>query len=314
MNKGKWLVLFGCIVVVLIIAKVIGEGRLGLKSEAGVKDIGQMSARFKNALPSMLDRADARGADGSMTKKRLQSVAMSAGSVKATSPSVMSDDRKIIKRAEVDLEVKNCDETAQVIAGIAKEFSGIVVDSEISKSESGVRSGYMVIKVPPSDFNVVLLRIKSLGRADREKTESEDVTEEYVDLDVRLKNAEVIRDRLTKILEDKAHKIEDILNIERELNRVRGTIEHIKTRIQVLSRKVELAVITVHYREPRNVVPGQPKVTRGFKETLRIAIDTFLSVTTGLILVTAMMLPILVWAGLILLIIVLMRMVFIRKR
>lgn len=218
--------------------------------------------------------------------------------------------RKLIKKAEINLEVKNCEETSQKIVDLVNNFSGIIIDSKIQKYSNQAKSGCTILKVPPKDFDTVLSKIKELGEVELERVTGEDVTEEYIDLEARLKSAEVVRDRLLKILEERAREVKDILEVERELARIGETIEQIKGRMKYLDRQVDLATITVNYYEPKAMAPEPLNVVKRFKETIRTAIEAFINVFNGAIVVIAAMLPIVIWLAIIGIVVIVIKRLF----
>ena len=83
-----------------------------------------------------------------------------------------------------------------------------------------------------------------------EDTSSKDVTEEYVDLSAKLHNLEATEEQLLRLME-KAEKVEDILNVQRELSKIRGEIEQTKGRMQYLERTSATSLIEVHLEQAR---------------------------------------------------------------
>lgn len=221
--------------------------------------------------------------------------------------------RKLIRRAELNLEVKSCDETFDKILELVNSLSGIIIDSQIQKDPNEAKRAYTVLKVDPKDFGSAIMALKALGKVEMERITAEDITEEYIDLDARLKNTEVVRDRLLSILQDKAKQVKDILEVERELGRVNETIEQLKGRIKYLDRQVDLSTITVNYYEPKAITPEQPSLMNKFKQTIKAAIEAFVNVFNGTIVVIAAVLPVLLWLFIIFIIIVVFRKIFIRK-
>ena len=221
--------------------------------------------------------------------------------------------RKLIKKAELNLEVKNCEEVSKKIVNIVNSFSGIVIDSEIRKYPNESKRGRMVLKILPKDFDIVLRKLKELGKVDLERITAGDVTEEYVDLEARLKNFQRVKERLFKILEERAREVKDILKVERELSRLGEQIERIEGRMKYLNRQVELATITVNYYEPKAIAPEPLNIVKRFKETMRTAVEAFINVFNGVIVVIAAILPILIWAVIIILISIAIKRLFIKK-
>ncbi len=125
------------------------------------------------------------------------------------------------------------------------------------KSLAGAMDGYMLkmetdsitVKVPANRFQEALAEIERLGEVTQRDINGVDVTEEMRDLRIRLKNAELFRERLLKIL-DKAGKIPDALKVEQELQRVTETIEMLKGKIQYLENSVAFSTITVRFNSP----------------------------------------------------------------
>jgi hypothetical protein len=102
----------------------------------------------------------------------------------------------------------------------------------------------IVLRIPATQFNGALRKIEELGEVTSEQIKGQDVTEEMMDLDIRMKNMEVMRERLSKLL-DKGDKVEDLLKVEKELERVTESIEVMKGRIQYLRHAVAFSTMTV---------------------------------------------------------------------
>lgn len=218
--------------------------------------------------------------------------------------------RKLIKRAELNLEVKNCEEVSKEIVGLVNAFSGFIIDSEIQKYPNESKRGRTVLKVLPKDFDVVMVKLKELGKVDLERVTGEDVTEEYVDLEARLKNYQIVKERLYRILEERAREVKDILEVERELARLGEQIERIEGRKKYLDRQAELATITVNYYEPKAIAPEPLNVVKRLKETIRTAIEAFINVFNGAIVVIAAMLPIIIWLAIIGIVVIVIKRLF----
>ncbi|HOX54150.1 MAG TPA: DUF4349 domain-containing protein [Candidatus Omnitrophota bacterium] len=230
-----------------------------------------------------------------------------------SAPSRLLQVRKLIKRADLNIEVKSCDETAQKISQIAQGFSGIIVDSEIHQYVNDSKRGRIVLKVAPQYFDEAIQRIKELGRVELERVTGEDVTEEYVDLESRLKNFKLVEQRLVSILEDKAKQVKDILEVERELSRVREQIEMIEGRMKYLDRNIELATITVNHYEQKAMSPAPINMLKKFKQTIRESLEIFINVFYGIIVIIAAIIPILIWVIIIGAIVALIRRIFFKK-
>ena len=112
----------------------------------------------------------------------------------------------------------------------------------------------ITIRVPSARFDEALARVEKLGDVRRRDVSVEDVTEEFLDLEIRLKNLRAVRARLEKLLE-KAKTVEEAVLLERELARVAGEIDRIEGRMKFLQDRATFSTITVHAQpRPREVI------------------------------------------------------------
>ena len=162
--------------------------------------------------------------------------------------------RRVIRTAAVSLEVGNLDETASRLTRIAEVAGGFIADSSFAQSGS-TPEGTFVLRVPAPRFADVLSQAETLGHVQQRRISGADVTEEYVDLQARIRNLERYEQRLLAFV-DRAAKVSDLLAIEQELARVRGEIEMLTGRARYLDRQVDLASIQVSAREQAKVSGG----------------------------------------------------------
>lgn len=105
----------------------------------------------------------------------------------------------------------------------------------------------ITVRVPVGRFQGTLDAIMKVGDVLHRNVSVEDVTAEYRDLAIRLRNAEVVRKRLEELLA-KANAVKDALEVERELARVTGEIERMKGRLKLLRELVAFSTITVSFQ------------------------------------------------------------------
>ncbi|MBA7716921.1 hypothetical protein ES703_126006 [subsurface metagenome] len=180
------------------------------------------------------------------------------------------EERMIVRNGDMSLVVEDVVDARDEIAQLAVSFDGYVVSSRISGEEQDMR-GYISIRVPDEKFEQALVELRDLAvRVTSESTSSRDVTEEYVDLQSRLKNAEATESQYLALLE-KAEDVEDILRIYDSLSRVRSEIEQIKGRMQYLERTSSMSLISVNLKP---VATAKPLVRAGWSalEALKAAV------------------------------------------
>jgi hypothetical protein len=157
-------------------------------------------------------------------------------------------DRMVVRSGYMELVVDDVDSTAQTIGGMASTFGGYVVSSSVYQ-DSGRTFGSVVIRVDAARFDSALGALRALAaEVATETTSSTDVTEEYVDLAARKHNLEQTEQQLLALME-KAGTVEELLNVQREVSRVRGEIEQLEARIRYLEQTSAMSLIEVFLRE-----------------------------------------------------------------
>jgi len=200
--------------------------------------------------------------------------------------SSVGEERMIVRTGDMSLVVEDVTEAIDEIAQLAVQLDGYVVSSWISGEEQEMR-GSISIRVSDERFEEALAGLRNMAvRVDSESTNSRDVTEEYIDLEARLRNAEAVEGQYLALL-DKAKDVEDILRIYDSLSRVRGEIEQIKARMQYLERTSSMSLITIRL-EPE--VSAKPLVPVGWN----IA-EVFKSVIRGVVSFGQVLVTILIW-------------------
>ena len=160
----------------------------------------------------------------------------------------------IIRTGNMSLVVRDVIEARDEIALLAVGSGGYVVSSQISGEEQD-RRGWISLRVPDEKFELTLAELRGLAaRVKSESTDSLDVTEEYVDLESRLKNAEATEQQYLALLEQ-TEDVEDILRIYDSLSRVRSEIEQIKGRMQLLERTSSMSLIEARLEPEASAKP-----------------------------------------------------------
>ena len=153
-------------------------------------------------------------------------------------------ERMIVRTGNMQLAVEDVRATIEKVTELTESLEGYVVSSR-SWKEGERLIGQVAIRVPAEDFNYAMSVLRGLAvEVISESTYSKDVTEEYVDLSAKLSNLEATEEQLLRLME-KAEKVEEILEVQRELFKTRGEIEQTKGRMQYLERTSETSLIEV---------------------------------------------------------------------
>jgi PKD repeat protein len=164
------------------------------------------------------------------------------------SQEVQGINRMVIRNGNIQLVVSDVAAALDNITKLAGDNGGYVVTSQ--KWKDGERNmGTISIRVLAENYDKAVSSLRSLAMSVISETStSQDVTEEYVDLDAKVKNLEATETQLLKVMEA-AIKTEDVLAVQRELTNVRGEIEQAKGRMQYLQRTTSTSYIEIQLRE-----------------------------------------------------------------
>jgi len=193
----------------------------------------------------------------------------------------------VVFTARLELEVEDLESALDAVRLLAESHGGFVA-TEKTRSESG----YITVRVPQRVFHDAVAEIEGLGVVQSRDLQGEDVTEEYVDLGSQLVNLESQEQRLLEIME-MGSTVESVLKVEKELERVRGSIESIKGRMNYLESRVELATITVYL----NLVEEEPEVSLAWfpdvdwSVPVKAGFSVLFSVAQGMITMTIVVGP-----------------------
>jgi len=157
--------------------------------------------------------------------------------------------RKLIRNATVDLEIVSFDQAVQKITAFAAEEKGYVATTKSQKQENGKLEGEVVVKVLPENLDRFLQKIRGLGELKNQTLGTEDITKNYFDTESRLKNARVMEQRLIDMLKKKSDDINDLLQVEKELGRVREEIEKMQGELKFWDSQVQFATVTISLAE-----------------------------------------------------------------
>lgn len=208
----------------------------------------------------------------------------------------------IVRTARLSIEVADegfgaAFDTASLVAG---KYGGYVESS--STAGTDVRRGDLLLRVPADRFDEAMRDLRGLGTVETQELAGQDVTEEFVDLEARLRTWEAQEAVLLDLMAE-ATSIEATLRVQRELQDVQLRIEEIEGRLRYLENRTELATIQVSLHEPGVVVtPEGPSTRPSLVEAWEKAVDGFLSVCYAVVvgigyLVPLSLLALVVWLG-----------------
>ena len=209
-----------------------------------------------------------------------------------TAPTLV--ERKIIRNADLTLEANVPEEAQQKISAIAESKKGFVVESTQSSSDVKATTRdtvTMTVRVPAEKFNEALDEIrKTSNRVVVETVKGEDVTEEFIDIEARLKAKKALEEQFLEIMK-RSNSVADALNVQRELANVRGEIEQIEGRKRFLESQASLSTIKIKLQSLTAFSANSSGFFYQLKESVGSGFDAALSFVLGLVTVLIALLP-----------------------
>jgi hypothetical protein len=245
----------GLVLVVFILQAVLTKAPAMFESAgAGLSAATTGSVAQRAAAPAAPAADSGRG--GSVPAANAPAAAI--GGQAAPAQALPSLDRMIVRNVTMTLVVPNVVEAYRQVELIAAEQGGLVAGSQV-KQEGERTVATVTLRVPADGrgYQTTLDRLR--GLADRvldEQGQTQDVSEEYVDLESRLRNLHATETSLLALYE-KAQRLEDVFAVQREVTTIRGQIEQAEGRKQALERRTAMATIALQIREPAGLAPRQ---------------------------------------------------------
>ena len=271
-GRRRWSLALLALVFIVVVSMVIGViTNSGSSSRNLAYSDESASSTGGYAVPAPTSNAPAAvpGANGSGAKDSSAPAASSTGSgttassvgSQTTTGQSLPADRLIIRNATVALTADDVDKTLMDVRALATEKSGIVFQSN-STVRNDKTYAALTIQVPAAAFDETMNRLRKLTgvKVTSEDTTSQDVTEEYVDVQAQLKNLQATETELVRLL-NKAQTVDEILSVQNQLTTVRGQIDQRQGRINYLEKRTAMSSITI------NISPVLPAVTRTTETT-----------------------------------------------
>jgi hypothetical protein len=210
---------------------------------------------------------------------------------------VPSADRKVIRTAELWLESDAPDATCARITALAAARHGFVLSTDAThyRDDGGgeTTTATLVFRVPAGTFDEALAATKALGtHVSDEKVTGQDVTEEYVDLESRLRAQRAVEEQYLSVLKE-AKSIQDVLAVQQKLGEVRTEIERAEGRRRFLENQTSLSTVTVHVSKHTTAVETSgPGFGRSLREAEKDVVNVSVAILNGAIRLVGVLLPV----------------------
>lgn len=249
-----------------------GGGGVEMRADSDSTEAGDQAARAALQVGDQSFAAEGPGTTGSPAT-RLPSVGPA-----------------VIKTARLEIEVGHdgLEEAIDDAVAVAEQAGGFVLSTRLENEATG--RGSLVLRIPAENFETTLAGLDDLGKVEGRTVAGEDVTEEFVDLEARLRNFEAQEAALLRLLE-RARTIAGTIRVQRELTPVQLEIERIRGRLRFLDDQTSLGTVTLSLREAGAVVSRPSTIAKAWREAgaVLLGVIAALIVSLGFIVPAAVL-------------------------
>ena len=241
-NAKRWFPIFFIFLVILIAGCSAG-------SEEKSSDMtNSNTAKMDSAESSGGEQADLYNSENDKSERTEDSA-----------KTIKVQNQMVIYQADLQLRVKKFDQTVRSLEEKVIKYGGYITESNVSKEVNEEVSGSIKIRIPQKNFQAFLHDAeKQAAEVLHRNITGQDVTEEYVDLESRLKSKRIVEERLITFMKV-AVKTEDLLKISADLAAVQEDIETIQGRMKFLENQTSLSTVNITLYEKTVVIPAIDK-------------------------------------------------------
>lgn len=243
MRPWAWGLAGACAVAVLVVL-VVG---IGLRSEFSSRNVRRSKQAAEEA--SRIGREFQAAAEKALQD---QENAGTLGKVKALGATPASSPEAgpmIARTASLTIVAKDFPAVRQAVDAIVRRHQGYVANLTTTSPQNAAQTLTATLRIPAPRLDAALAELKKLGRVEQESQGGEEVTQQYVDLVARLKNARNTEQRLIEVLQQRTGKVKDVLEVEKEMARVREEIEQMDAERKSLEKRVQFATLNLRVSE-----------------------------------------------------------------
>jgi hypothetical protein len=264
-------------VTVIVVAMLLVSIPRRLSHElASSRSLSQESRGYKSWLSKDEPAATQSGTNVYQSAAKFSATQMAppaTATEPAPPPSASGDERKaqenvapmIVETASLTVLATKYDEASAAIEKLAAAHLGYVEKLDAKAQTGNARELAASLRIPTQQLDGFLADVRKLGHVEEETRSNEEVSDQYVDLQARLKSARATEQRLIELLGTRTGKLQDVLEAERELARVRGEIESMQGQSALLVHRVNYATVQVNLNEEYRQVLGSGTVSTGMK-------------------------------------------------
>lgn len=196
----------------------------------------------------------------------------------------------IVRTGNAGIEVDSLEPAITEVRRLAQRLGGYIANTALQAGREQLHQATLEVKTPADRFDDLTAGLRPLGRVEFINVSAEDVGEEFVDLTARAANGRRLEERLLELLGGRTGKLKDVLEVERELARIREEIERLDGRLRYLRTRAAMSTLSVTVHEPPPLVshPGGSPMADAFRQAWR----NFVGLLAGVIASLGIVVPV----------------------
>ncbi|NEQ45544.1 MAG: DUF4349 domain-containing protein [Leptolyngbya sp. SIOISBB] len=190
---------------------------------------------------------------------------------------------RLIKHATLDLEMADVDAAITSVSDVLEQYQGDLLQlSDLGRQETEIRQINLQLRVPQANLESTLAAFRELGDVTNQSIAAEDVSNQLVDLQARVRNLRKSEESLLEIME-RSGSIADVLEVSRELSVVRESIERNDAQLKNLQNRVAYSTITLTLVSTQPIEPPASPIGETLSQTWQAASSSMQSLSVGLL-------------------------------
>lgn len=166
--------------------------------------------------------------------------------------------RKLIRRVDISAETKDFEGFLEAFEAAVGNSGGYIQSQNIQNSEyDALRNGYIIVRIPSEKLDGFVGSVSKSANILSRSSELEDITDQYIDVESRIKALETEHSALLSMLE-KASSISDIMSIQSRITEVRGSLESYKSRQKQYDNEVAYSTLSINIQEVEREIKNDP--------------------------------------------------------
>jgi acetolactate synthase regulatory subunit len=197
----------------------------------------------------------------------------------------------LIRTGQASIEIDSLEFAVARLRALAVRLGGYVANSNYQGGQDQLREATLELRVASDRFDELVSGLSPVGKVEFVNITAQDVGEEYADIAARVTNGKRLEQRLIDLLATRTGKLQDVLEVERELARVREEIERYEGRMRYLKTRASVSTLSVSIHEPAPITGGY-RSTSVLAEAVERAWRNFVELVAGIIASLGVLLPV----------------------